>query len=158
MSGGFAALRERLLRVDRRTVRWLLAAVVIFALFFELTARHDALERELPRLRVAAGEAADLGAAIRAAQAAQAPALAPAAFATALDALSVRQELALRSTAEGAVVTTRGQATPEALTRWLEAAQRELRRPVASARLETAGAAGAPLLNVTVTWVAGEGR
>ncbi len=157
MSRPFATLRGKLSRIDRRTARWLFAAVVIFALFFELTARHAALERELPRLRVAAGEAADLGAAIRAARATQVPPLAPAAFAGALDALSARQGLALKSTAEGGAVMTRGQAAPAALAGWLEAAQRELRRPVANARLEAAGSTGAPLLNITVVWAAGEG-
>ena len=88
MNGMVNALRERLARIDARTARWLLAAFVVFALFFELTARHAALDKELPRLRVAAGEAADLGVAIRDARASQAEPLAPAAFASALDALA----------------------------------------------------------------------
>lgn len=152
------ALRERLARIDARTARWLLAAFVVFALFFELTARHAALDKELPRLRVAAGEAADLGVAIRDARASQAEPLAPDAFASALDALAERQQVALKSTVEGATVTTRGQAAPEALTRWLEAAQRELHRPVASARLEAKGTAVAPRLEVTVSWATVEGK
>lgn len=157
MNGGFAALRGKLAQLDRRTARWLFAACAIFALFFALTAHHAALEKELPRLRVAAGEAAGLGDAIRGARATRTEPLAPVAFAAALDALAGRQGVALKSSAEGATVTTRGRVLPETLTRWLEAAQRELRRPVTSARLEAAGSAGVPLLNVTIVWAAGEG-
>jgi type II secretory pathway component PulM len=157
MNGGFAALRGKLAQLDRRAARWLFAACAILALFFALTAHHAALEKELPRLRLAAGEAAGLGDAIRAARATRTEPLAPVAFAAALDALAARQALALKSAAEGATVTTRGQVAPEALIRWLEAAQRELRRPVARARLEAKGGSAAPLLEVTVVWAAGEG-